>query len=192
MLITHIVMQQFTPEQLEKYQSVRDGYIFPLQGRGVQLLELYNEDDRIRTNLDWVYDERFAYIIATPVGTPVVAAKSGIISVLNDEWTNSEPYRGLDAKIGRLHTPKFIEIQHDDDTITQYAHLDNFNPSLTPGAPVSQGQFLAKTADNGWVGPVSNLYFIGFWNFTQRRISFPMAFKDNPQYTLTDSQQRKN
>jgi murein DD-endopeptidase MepM/ murein hydrolase activator NlpD len=70
--------------------------------------------------------------IAAPVGTPVVAAASGI--VISAAWN--------DGGFGNL-----VEIRHPDGTVTRYAH--NNTISTRAGAVVNQGEMIAQMGTTG-------------------------------------------
>jgi murein DD-endopeptidase MepM/ murein hydrolase activator NlpD len=70
--------------------------------------------------------------IAAPIGTPVVAAASGI--VVSAGW-NSGGFGNL------------VEIRHPDGTVTRYAH--NNTISTRPGAVVNQGEMIAQMGTTG-------------------------------------------
>ncbi len=70
--------------------------------------------------------------IAAPIGTPVVAAASGI--VISAGWN--------DGGFGNL-----VEIRHPDGTVTRYAH--NNTISIRTGAVVNQGEMVAQMGTTG-------------------------------------------
>jgi murein DD-endopeptidase MepM/ murein hydrolase activator NlpD len=70
--------------------------------------------------------------IAAPVGTPIVAAASGI--VISAGW-NSGGFGNL------------VEIRHPDGTVTRYAH--NNTISTRSGAVVNQGEMIAEMGTTG-------------------------------------------
>lgn len=70
--------------------------------------------------------------IAAPVGTPIVAAASGI--VVSAGW-NSGGFGNL------------VEIRHPDGTVTRYAH--NNTISTRAGAVVNQGEMIAEMGTTG-------------------------------------------
>jgi murein DD-endopeptidase MepM/ murein hydrolase activator NlpD len=75
--------------------------------------------------------------IAAPVGTPVLAAASGV--VITSGW-NSGGYGNM------------VEIQHPDGSVTLYAH--NSALLVSPGQVVQQGQQIAEMGSTGYsTGP---------------------------------------
>ena len=70
---------------------------------------------------------------AAPTGTPVLAAGSGTIEVL-------ERQRGYG---------NYIRIRHANGYSTAYAHLHRFSPGLRKGSRVQQGQVIAQVGSTG-------------------------------------------
>jgi murein DD-endopeptidase MepM/ murein hydrolase activator NlpD len=68
-----------------------------------------------------------------PPGTPVFAAGDGVIEKMG--WWGGYG--------------KYIRIRHNSDTGTAYAHLSRFNPNLSEGSRVRQGQIIAFTGSTG-------------------------------------------
>jgi len=78
--------------------------------------------------------------IAAPVGTPIVAAASGV--VITAGW-NSGGYGNL------------VEIQHPDGSVTLYAH--NNRLLVRKGQQVGQGEQIAEMGSTGYsTGPHSH------------------------------------
>lgn len=102
-----------------------NGYIWPTKG---QLTSGYGwRWGRMHRGID----------IAAPVGTPIVAAASGV--VVSAGW-NSGGYGNL------------VEVQHPDGSLTRYAH--NNRISVRPGQVVEQGQQIAEMGSTGFsTGP---------------------------------------
>src|SRR5260370_31551812 len=42
-----------------------------------------------------------------------------------------------------------VDLHHDDDTVTRYAHLSRFAPGITPGATVAMGAALGAIGTSG-------------------------------------------
>ncbi len=88
----------------------------------------------------------FAIDFECPEGTPVVAARGGLVVAVNDrvsgngttpEWTDY------------AHT-NFVLVLHDDGTIGQYMHLAPGGVDVRPGARVERGQHLARSGNTGY------------------------------------------
>ncbi len=70
---------------------------------------------------------------AAPVGTPILAAGSGVIVSA--------------ARFGQYG--KYIRIKHNNSYSTAYAHISRFAKGIKPGAKVSQGQVIAYVGTTG-------------------------------------------
>jgi murein DD-endopeptidase MepM/ murein hydrolase activator NlpD len=70
---------------------------------------------------------------AAPVGTPILAAGSGVVEVINHHYGNYG---------------KYIRIKHNSSYSTVYAHASRF-ANIKPGAKVTQGQVIAYVGTTG-------------------------------------------
>lgn len=70
---------------------------------------------------------------AAPVGTPIMAAGSGIIE-----------YSGWNGSYG-----KYIRIRHNSTYKTAYAHLSRIGRGMSPGARVAQGEVIGYIGNTG-------------------------------------------
>lgn len=93
-------------------------------------------------------DSRHAVDIAMPEGTPVLAAREGVVSGV--EWRHE---RG--GRIGELWArSNYVRVRHVDGTIGVYAHLAHVGVAVEPGEPVRAGQVLGYSGATGFVsGP---------------------------------------
>ncbi len=71
---------------------------------------------------------------AAPVGTPILAAGSGVIESVLNHYSNYG---------------KYIKIKHSNSYSTVYAHASRFAPGIKPGAKVNQGQVIAYVGLTG-------------------------------------------
>jgi len=108
-----------------------------------------------------------------PEGTPVCAARSGVVmEVVNDFFGH-----GLDKSkfAGRAN---WIRILHDDGTMAVYAHLKVESARVKPGQRVSAGQVIAESGNTGLsTGP--HLHFVVQRNANMHLVSLPFLFKDD-------------
>lgn len=121
-----------------------------------------------------------------PIGTPVYAAKSGVI-VEADRNMRRDP-----NGYGR-----FIAIAHDNGTITFYAHLHQIAPKLEKGTHVITGQTIGQVGTTGAsTGP--HLHFEIRKNYlfpsTAENTLAPEArfLSDNDARALIDSERAGN
>jgi len=85
-------------------------------------------------------DNQLAYDFRTEFGTPVVAARAGVVSTVVDGWPDSDKD---DAHFN------YILITHADSTFAFYAHLKHESFVVAPGDSVAQGQVVAAAGESG-------------------------------------------
>lgn len=82
---------------------------------------------------------RYAMDIAMPEGTPIIAARSGVVV----KTENAQSGRGSDA------SGNFVRVQHDDGTQGVYLHLKQGSVSVRVGQRVAVGSPLALSGNTG-------------------------------------------
>ncbi|MFN3579197.1 MAG: peptidoglycan DD-metalloendopeptidase family protein [Pseudomonas sp.] len=108
---------------------------------------------------------RYAIDIAMPEGTPIVAARPGV--VIRTE--NNQSGRGTHP------SGNFVRLLHDDGTMSVYLHLKHRSVVVREGQRVSAGTLLAKSGNTGnSTGP--HLHFVVQKNVGLDTISIPFAF----------------
>ena len=91
----------------------------------------------------------YAVDIVMPVGTPVLAARDGVVMTVDNDFFGA----GLDmARYG--DRANNIRIVHSDGTMAVYAHLELESAHVQVGDRVRAGQLLALSGDTGYTsGP---------------------------------------
>jgi murein DD-endopeptidase MepM/ murein hydrolase activator NlpD len=93
---------------------------------------------------------RHAYDFAMPIGSPVIAARSGeVVVVISDRPDTADPDTGENVVI----------VLHDDGTRAFYSHLAQRSPLVTVGDLVSQRQPIALSGNSGSTGNLPHLHF---------------------------------
>lgn len=116
---------------------------------------------------------QYAVDFAMPVGTPILAARSGIVVNLEDSFSMGALDKVLADKAN------FVEILHDDGTIATYAHLAEHGVTVSLGQRVSEGEELGRSGSTGYSsGP--HLHF-AVWQPGKEgkvfvRVSLPVEF----------------
>jgi len=112
----------------------------------------------------------YAVDIVMPVGTPVVAARDGVVMTVDNDFFGA----GLDmARYG--DRANNIRIVHSDGTMAVYAHLELESARVQVGDRVRAGQVLALSGDTGYTtGP--HLHFCVQVNSNMALISVPFEF----------------
>lgn len=117
---------------------------------------------------------RYALDFAAPVGTPILAAREGIVIDTKDDGNKGGP------------TPKFakyanyVVILHSDGTTGEYYHLKHKGVAVTRGQNVQQGQLIGYTGDTGF-SSLPHLHFgIYVAKFHGKYISVPFSLANTP------------
>ena len=84
--------------------------------------------------------ESFAYDIEMPIGTPLVAARGGVVFAVVDTFTDDQ--HGLDQ--GNV-----VAIDHGDQTYAKYGHITFGGGLVAVGDFVQQGDIIALSGNTG-------------------------------------------
>lgn len=112
---------------------------------------------------------KFAVDLAVDEGTPVLAARDGIVMQVEDDFSGA----GIDEKhLGRANN---VRVLHEDGSMAVYAHLELESAIVTAGQRVRRGQVLAKSGNTGFsTGP--HLHFAVQVNSNMLLESIPFEF----------------
>ncbi|MNB64499.1 Murein DD-endopeptidase MepM [compost metagenome] len=142
--------------------GIAQGYRYPLPWRGGPF--------RLSQGANGQYSHygpknRYAMDIAMPVGTPIIAARAGVVV----KTENSQSGRGSDA------SGNFVRVLHDDGTMGVYLHLKQGSVSVREGQRVAVGSSLALSGNTGnSSGP--HLHFVVQRNTSEGLVSIPYQF----------------
>jgi murein DD-endopeptidase MepM/ murein hydrolase activator NlpD len=110
---------------------------------------------------------RYAVDFIVPVGSPVLAARDGIVMDVASGFDRG----GTDAK-RYAQRANFIRVLHADGTMALYAHLQENGVLVKPGQSVNLGQHIAYSGNTGFTsGP--HLHFALQMNTGMRLVSIP-------------------
>lgn len=114
--------------------------------------------------------DRHAIDFELPVGTPVFAARGGIVVDEIGDYAGNGLDRDLD--VGRAN---FVRILHADGTLALYGHLQRGSLRVSPGQRVARGQHIADSGNTGFSsGP--HLHFVVQRNRAGAVESVPVSF----------------
>jgi len=114
-------------------------------------------------------DSKYAVDIALPDGTPVYAARDGlVINVRHDAFRGG-------ASAAMMDQANMVEVLHDDGTIALYGHLHWDSIRVHIGQQVSRGESLGNSGSTGFsTGP--HLHFVVVRNAGSTAVSEPVEF----------------
>jgi murein DD-endopeptidase MepM/ murein hydrolase activator NlpD len=114
---------------------------------------------------------RYAVDIPMPEGTPVHAARGGVImDVANDFFNGGTDDEDLERQAN------YVRILHDDGTMAVYAHLKLETLKFPIGTQVRRGQLIAFSGNTGYsTGP--HLHFVIQKNVGMQLVSIPFKFR---------------
>ncbi len=90
-------------------------------------------------------ENRYALDFAVPVGTPVLAARDGVVMQLQDRYRGNGLDRARDA--GRAN---YVRILHDDGSMALYAHLAEAGVLVGVGQRVEAGERIGLSGNTGY------------------------------------------
>ncbi|PKM36573.1 MAG: peptidase M23, partial [Gammaproteobacteria bacterium HGW-Gammaproteobacteria-10] len=149
---------------LTDYQS-RHAYLLPFaDGESFQITQGF-EGEFSHTDPE----NRYAVDIAMPVGTPIHAARSGVVMDVERDFFEGGVKPAYGQKANR------IRILHDDGSMAVYAHLELEKTQVYPGLRVEAGQLIAYSGNTGFTtGP--HLHFAVQINSDMALTSVPFVF----------------
>lgn len=96
------------------------------------------------------HKNRLAYDFSMPVGSPITAARSGVVVVVENDFRDND------------HTPGHnnrVVIRHADSTLAWYAHLKQGSVLVQVADSIRTGQQLGSCGLSGRSGGISHLHF---------------------------------
>ena len=123
---------------------------------------------------------QYAVDIVMPIGTPILAARSGRVMDMEDD------FHGAAQQKRYLTRSNQIRILHDDGTMAVYAHLQANSLKVRQGTIVKRGQWIANSGNTGYSnGP--HLHFVVQLNAGMSLESIPFRFVTPTAGTMTPS-----
>jgi hypothetical protein len=87
---------------------------------------------------------RWAWDFALPIGTPIVAARDGIVAAAVDSFS------GSGRRISDKPRANFVVVRHTDGTYSRYYHLERGSNAVRVGDSVVAGQTIARSGNTGF------------------------------------------
>ncbi len=147
--------------------NARDGYRAPFSaGNDFPITQAYPAAVTHDTP-----DSEYAVDIAMPIGTDVLAARSGIVFEVA-----GHNFKGGTNRAENAHSANFVRVLHNDGTFAVYAHLNWDSVRVRPGDYVVAGQYIADSGNTGFSsGP--HLHFAVQRNVGMAIQSVPVNFR---------------
>jgi murein DD-endopeptidase MepM/ murein hydrolase activator NlpD len=82
---------------------------------------------------------RYAIDFDMPIGTPIIAARSGTVVDLEESFRDGD----------RSGSENFLLVEHEDGTVARYVHLTRNGALAEIGDSVTQGDVIALSGDTG-------------------------------------------
>lgn len=118
-----------------------DGHVYSLPfapGERYAILQGFNSSFSHNGSLAWSMDWD------VPEGTPVHAARGGVVIATEDKNTIGAPDRKLFTKAN------YVLIQHEDGTVGEYYHLKPAGVAVKAGQSVSEGELIGYSGNTGF------------------------------------------
>lgn len=143
-------------------RAVDIGYLFPLRLPQVSIGQLpqgrFSHGDA---------ENRHAIDFAAPIGTPVIAARAGVVMQVEGRFGD---------RPGHLDEANFVRVLHADGSMAIYAHLQRDSLQVAAGQRVEAGTLLARSGNSGYSsGP--HLHFAVQVNRGMRLESIPVRIQ---------------
>lgn len=137
-------------------------YLLPLQQAKFRIDQAYGGSFSHKD-----LENRYALDFAADIGTPVLAARDGL--VMQVEFAFERAGLNQEKYAGRAN---FVRVLHDDGAMTLYAHLDSGGAMVRVGQRVRAGQQIGRSGNTGFTtGP--HLHFAVQVNRGMRLESLP-------------------
>ena len=152
-------------------------YLYPLRDAPLQITQGYGGGF---SHTD--AENRHAVDFAVAPGTPVLAARDGVVmQVESDATARLDPRIAFDPADDRVRG-NFARILHDDGTMALYAHLQQAGVVVAPGARVLRGTIIGFSGNTG-LSTAPHLHFVVQANRGMRLESLPFRMA-GPDGTL--------
>lgn len=123
--------------------------------------------------------DQYAVDFKMPVGTPIYAARGGVVAKVKDDSSKG----GADRKFE--NHANYVLIRHDDGTLGNYAHLSRGGVKVVVGQRVEAGDLIALSGNTGFSSG-AHLHFSVFKTKDGKgRVSIPVKFETAADSAIT-------
>ncbi len=155
------------PNDLDFYPPFPAGLEFPVS-QGIDDATTHNRPG-----------SHYAVDIAMPEGTPILAARGGLVMDMEDDF-----HGGGQQEERYIDRANFVRMLHDDGSMAVYAHLQPNSARVYPGAKVPAGAWIANSGNTGFSsGP--HLHFAIQLNVGMALESLPFRFRQRDGQPVT-------
>ena len=156
----------YLPDEINYYPPFPLGLQFPIS-QGFDNDQTHSEPPN-----------QYAVDIVMPIGTPILAARSGRIMDMEDNFHGGAQQERYMTRSNQ------VRILHDDGTMAVYAHLQPNSIRVRKGVNVKRGQWIANSGNTGYSsGP--HLHFVIQLNAGMSLESLPFRFVTQNGGTMT-------
>lgn len=121
---------------------------------------------------------KYAVDIMMPVGSPIYAARSGVVMEVKNDFFEAGTNEAFKSKANS------IRIEHDDGSMAVYAHLALEQAQVFSGQRVEAGDLIAYSGNTGFTtGP--HLHFAVQINQGMKLVSVPFQFSNELHGPIT-------
>lgn len=160
------------PDDLAFYPPFSRDFSFPIS-QGLDDAKTHQDDAN-----------RYAVDIVMPMGTPVLAARAGV--VMDSEQKHPDTGKEDERYMAQAN---YVRIAHDDGTMAVYAHLQRNSLRVLPGMRIPAGHWIANSGNSGFSsGP--HLHFVVQMNIDMALESLPISFR-KPEGGIMDPDRPK-
>lgn len=131
----------------------------------------FRDDQAFNGHFSHYGDFQYSIDFNMPKGTPIHAARAGVVVGVKDIYDQGGPHRDYE------NFCNYVMIKHDDGTVAEYDHLQYKGVKVKVGDRVNAGDFIALSGNTGFTtGP--HLHFFVYKAVDGgKRQSFPIKFK---------------
>jgi murein DD-endopeptidase MepM/ murein hydrolase activator NlpD len=134
--------------------------------------DAYRVDQGFNGSYSHYGDFQYAIDWNMPQGTRIHAARGGVVAGFKDTSNEGGPDRKYQ------NSANYIMIKHDDGTIGEYAHLQQYGVKVRLGERVQAGQLIGLSGNTGYSSGPHLHFFVYKAIDGERRESFPIQFKN--------------